>query len=80
MKDYTKLLAAHSWALIPVNISHGDDASMMWVVVGFFMGNKPQRVIGECWDEDNPHLAIEDALKTIENDAYAYKYEYEHQS
>ncbi len=74
--DYMKILAAHSWALIPVDINHGDDASMMWVVVGYFMGNKPARVIGECWDEDKPHLAIDDALETIKDGAYAYKYEF----
>lgn len=76
--DYMTILAAHAWALIPVSISHGDDASMMWVVVGFFMGDKPERVIGECWDEDQPHLAIEDALETIKDGSYAYKYEYKH--
>jgi hypothetical protein len=74
--DYLRILAAQGWALIPVSVSHGDDASMMWVVVGYFMGNMPERVIGECWDEDNPHLAIDDALNTIKGNSYAYKYEY----
>ncbi|HIF9337727.1 hypothetical protein [Photobacterium damselae] len=76
--DYMNILAAHGWALIPLNCWHGDDASIMWVVVGYFMGEKPERVIGECWDEDRPHLAIDDALKTIESGAYSYKYEYKH--
>ncbi|MCY9870469.1 hypothetical protein [Vibrio barjaei] len=74
--DYIQVLADQTWALIPVNLPDWDDASYMWVVVGYFQGDKPQRVIGECWDEDKPHLAIDDALNTIKESPYDYKYEY----
>lgn len=70
-------LANNCWSLICRDLSNGEDSSVGWCVVGYFMAKPYERVIGECFDEDKPERAIKDALDTVKNDSYAYLYSYD---
>lgn len=75
-KDYMHILSESCWSLICQNTGGMDDSGYMWVVVGSFMRKPHLRVIGESFDEDNPALAVEDALNVTKGNCYSYKYEF----
>lgn len=55
-------LAAESWDLRSFNMpTGGDDADIGWRVIGHYMAEPKERIMGEAFT-DNPRAAIDDAL------------------
>jgi len=74
--DLARIIEAQCWSVICESYSHGDDSSIGWVVVGYFMSAPFERVIGRANEGGGPSGAVKDALVTIDDDAYAYQCEY----
>lgn len=58
--DLLQVLDEECWDLRQVSISHGDDASTLWTVVGFWMAKPQERTLGYGI---TPKDAIRDAIK-----------------
>ena len=71
-----EIIDAQCWSVICESYSHGDDSSIGWVVVGYFMSAPFERVIGRSDESGGSKAAVLDALKTIKYDSYAYQHEY----
>ena len=77
MTDYFNILDNNAWSLICSNDdTGGDDASVLWLVVGAFMSNPKLRVIGQSSEMEGPKAAIDNALKTIDGRPCNYLYEF----
>ena len=75
--DYLGILSSNGWSLICEEVRHDDDSSIMWIVVSYHMRKPYKTVVGECWEEDKPWLAMDDAINTIKYDPHIYKYQYD---
>lgn len=77
--DIANILEGNCWSAICESYSHGDDSSIGWVIVGYFMAAPFERVIGRSDEVGGLTGAIKDALETIDGDSYAYQHAYEKQ-
>ena len=75
--DYLDVLEGNCWSLICESYSNGDDASMEWLVIGYYMAHPFERVLGHASEEQGPKAAINIALETTKDSQYDYIFPYE---
>ena len=76
--DAVQILESNCWSVVCSSCSHGDDSSVVWLVIGHYMAAPCNRVLGTASEEDGIMGAVVDAMKTTKNSAYDYQCEYTH--
>ena len=74
--NIAEILENCCWSVICESYSNGDDSSIEWLVVGYYMSKPHQRVLGHAGECGGVESAIKMAIETTKENQYNYLYEY----
>ena len=74
--DVALIMQANFWSVICESVDHGDDSSVNWLVVGYWMAKPFCRVVGMADEHQGVIGAVNNAIELTKLDSEHYLYEY----